>query len=153
MSCLKCGQSPIADGGIGCICAQCPKCMGGYGEVCWMCRPLPASDLAPELARLRAQVVALEADVHQRDARIAELEAAAAKASRRGVGEDGSVGFDCEHEGRRVLVTMARDGDTEIVISPPKIDVVQRIVARLRKGGRVWAASLIEAEFGEEAKR
>jgi hypothetical protein len=35
----------------------------------------------------------------------------------KGVGADGSVGFDCEHEDRRALVTFAADGDVEIVLS------------------------------------
>ncbi len=42
MSCSKCGQADIADGGIGCVCGACKKCNGlsadksGY---CFLCRP------------------------------------------------------------------------------------------------------------------
>lgn len=35
----------------------------------------------------------------------------------KGASEDGSVGFDCEHKGRRALVTFASDGDVEILIT------------------------------------
>jgi hypothetical protein len=38
----------------------------------------------------------------------------------KGRGADGSVGFDCEHDGRRVLVTFPKDGDVEILIAKEK---------------------------------
>lgn len=52
-------------------------------------------------------------------------------ASWRGRGEDGSVGFDCEHEGRRVLVTLAKDGDVEILI--PKTSVPSSLDGQVKK--------------------